>query len=114
MEKTDEKLASLIEKLQEAGFAQAPEVIDGAIRAIHFDGVLAITGALIFGALFLVSVLTVLYGASKEDSNLVGTGIIGSAIFLLLAVLTGSIRNPWLKMLDPEAALYQQIIKGIF
>lgn len=113
MEKTDEKLATLIEKLQDAGFSQAPEIINGAIRAIHFDGVLAVTGALLFGALFLVSLITLLYGATKDNSNLIGVGGIGSFFSLILTIIIGSTRNPWLKMIDPEAALYQQIIKGL-
>ena len=113
MEKTDEKLANLIEKLQDAGFTQAPEIIDGAIRAIHFDGVLAVTGALLFGALFLVSLITLLYGATKDNDVLMGVGAIGSIFCLILTIIIGSARNPWLKMFDPEAALYQQIVKGL-
>ena len=113
MEKTDEKLASLIEKLQEAGFAQAPEVIDGAIRAIQFDGLLALVGAGVFAALFLISIITLLYGATNNNGDLMGVGRFGSVVTLILTMMIGSIGNPWLKTFDPEAALYQHIVMSL-
>ena len=114
MEKTDEKLASLIEKLQDAGFAQAPEVIDGAIRAIHWDGVIALGFVTLFFGMLLASLILLIYGAHKEDGNMVGVGGTGAAFSLFLALLLSTAQNPWLKTFDPQAALYQRMIEGIF
>ena len=114
MEKTDEKLASLIEKLQDAGFAQAPEVIDGAIRAIHWDGTIQLGFVTLFFGLLLTSLILLIYGVHKEDGNMVGVGGFGAAVNLFFALLLGTAHNPWLKTFDPQAALYQQIIEGIF
>ncbi len=114
MEKTDEKLASLIEKLQDAGFAQAPEVIDGAIRAIHWDGVIALGFVTLFFGLLLASLILLIYGARKENGDITGVGAVGAMVSLILALLFGTAQNPWLKTFDPQAALYQQMIEGIF
>ena len=113
MEKTDEKLASLIEKLQDAGFAQAPEVIDGAIRAIHWDGVLQLGFAGLFAGLFLASIVLLFYGLTKENDEMGIAGGIGTVLFLFLMGIVGSAGNPWLQVFDPEATLYQQIISGL-
>ena len=114
MEKTDEKLASLIEKLQEAGFAQAPEVIDGAIRAIHWDGLvqLGVAGG-VFG-LLLVSIIVLLYGLNVGKDETAGAGAAGAVLCLVISLIANLQNNPWLRTFDPEAALYQQIIKGLF
>ena len=114
MEKTDEKLASLIEKLQDAGFAQAPELIDGAMRAIHWDGVIQLGFVTLFLGLLLSSIILLIYGAHKENADMMGVGGVGATVNLVLSLLLGTAKNPWLKTFDPQAALYQQMIEGIF
>ncbi len=117
MEKTDEKLASLIERLQEAGFAQAPEIIDGAIRAIYWDGLVQIGYAGFFAILFLGAVGILLWGLLDDNdsrgTNKVVSSIVMGGVFLFVILLVGTKDNPWLRMFDPEAALYQQIVEGL-
>ncbi len=110
MEKTDEKLASLIEKLQDAGFTQAPEVFDGAVRAIYWDGVVQLGAAAVAAGLFLLSLALVLLGCLKDSE---ATAAVGALMFLLMAAITSAAENPWLKVFDPEAAFYQQVLKGL-
>ena len=114
MEKTDEKLASLIEKLQEAGFAQAPEVIDGAIRAIYWDGLVQVTACVVIVIIFCLAVLTVIYGIRKDEDWASIVGGIGSLTMFFLAMIIAFTNNPWIKFFDPQAALYQRIIEGVF
>ncbi len=117
MEKTDEKLASLIERLQEAGFAQAPEIIDGAIRAIYWDGAAQLGFFGLLSTIFLGSVFTFLHGLFDTDHHLgenkVVAGSIGGIISLIGVLITGLADNPWLRVFDPEAYLYQQIVNGL-
>ena len=117
MEKTDEKLAGLIEKLQDAGFAQAPEVIDGAIRAIYWDGTVTIVWAALWtlGTLFLLAVLC------KWGKKIIGDSgdafaalVVVNVGLLFITTLVSLIGNPWLKVIDPQAAFYQQIMESIF
>ena len=114
MEKTDAQLASLIEKLQEAGFGSAPEVIEGAIRAIQWDGTVQLWTVAAFGAVLVLSFIGIIISFVKDWEGFGGATIaafIGSFILGLIAATTG---NPWLKVFDPKAALYQRIIEGIF
>lgn len=113
MEKTDEKLASLIEKLQEAGFDYAPEVIDGAIRAMYYDGLVQLIAAATFATIFVISVVLVIFSLVKDNSDVGVLGIIGAVVCFILASTTLFIGNPWLLVFDSEAAFYQQLMSGI-
>lgn len=114
MEKTDEKLASLIGKLQNVGFAQVPEIIEGAMRGIQWDGTLQLGFFGLFAGLFLVSGIMFLNGFVKKNEDMTITGGVGTFIFLLLLTLTGITKNPWLKVFDPQAALYQRMVENLF
>ncbi len=114
MEKTDEKLASLIEKLQDAGFTQVPEIMEGAIRGIQWDGTLQLGFFGLFAGLFLISGIVLLSGLVKENEDMAIPGFVGTAIFLILLVLAGAADNPWLKVFDPQAAIYQRMVEGLF
>ena len=114
MEKTDEKLASLIEKLQDAGFTQVPEIIEGAMRGIQWDGTLQLGFFGLFAGLFLILGIVFLSGLAKEDEDMVIVGSFGTAISLILLILTGTADNPWLKVFDPQAAIYQRMVEGLF
>ena len=111
MEKLDQSLATLVEKLQGAGFEQAPEVIDGAIRAIYYDGMLQLSFALFFTIILLGLLVLLFIGVFNNDGG-VYIGILGSLGCLILIIIW-SANNPWLKVFDPQAAFYQQIMKGI-
>ena len=115
MDKTDEQLATLIERLQEAGFAQAPEVINGAIRAIQGDGYMQLG---VFGLLVLLLMVCVLIfvgslSGEKDHESLAVTSLVGGFFTLVFLLVFGTIDNPWIKVFDPEASFYQQLIEGI-
>ncbi len=113
MEKTDEQLASLIEKLQEAGFAQAPEVIEGAIRAIYMDGVMQVVITIVFIVLLAIAVGLIIIGAMLDNDDTVTFGVVCSPFLLILAVAFGTISNPWARVFDPEAVFYYEIFSKV-
>ncbi len=110
MEKTDEQLASLIEKLQEAGFAQAPEVFDGATRAIYLDGIMQVIATTVLVTLLVIAVGLVVTGAVREDENVLIIGVTCSPFLLLFTAMAGMMGNPWAKVFDPEAVFYYEVL----
>ena len=112
MEKTDEKLAAFIEKLQEAGFTQAPELIDGAVRATYADGVVSIVFLIIFAVMFVVFLNMFMKGVQSRNNNTQKAGAVGALLNVLFIILW-STNNPFLKFIDPQASLYQKILNGI-
>ncbi len=113
MEKTDEQLASLIEKLQEAGFKQAPEIIEGATRAIYLDGVVQVVFASTFILLFVIALIILMVGVNRKNEDLVIFGMFTSVPLFLLFSLVASLGNPWARLLDPEAVLYHGILNRL-
>ena len=113
MEKTDEKLAILIEKLQDAGFAATPEVLDGAMRAIYWDGIVQLAGFCILIILLFMFVGLTIHSAMLRKDDFAFFGFLGSIGCTILLLIIGTSDNPWLKVFDPQAHLYQQIIQGI-
>ena len=113
MEKTDEKLALLIEKLQDVGFAQAPEVIDAAIRAIVFNGTLQLGFGVLFLVLSCLMVALLIYGVHKDIEGLQIAGKIWTILFLPIMIALWAVENPWLKVSDPEAWLYFKMLSKI-
>lgn len=112
MDKTDEQLASLIEKLQDAGFTQAPEVIDGTLRAIYADGIVSLVFLGLFAAMFLAALILSVYGAVNNIKKLPELGAIAALISFLFTIIF-STDNPWLKVFDPQASFYQQLVEKL-
>ncbi len=111
MEILDHSLATDGGKLQEAGFEQAPEVVAGAIRAIYWDGMIQLSIASLGFALLGVFLFTLVYGVIKKHDEMVFIGgLVGAVLFIFTIGLNVS-NNPWLKVFDPQAAFYQQIMK---
>ncbi len=120
-ENLDLTLSLFIDKLRQAGFEQAPEVVDGAIRAIYWDGVMQVSAFVVLVLLTLVCVILVLTGLfsirlknNGQNDPAVGIGAIGCTVCGFAAVLAGTGANPWLKVFDPQAAFYQQIMEAVF
>lgn len=113
MEKTDKQLASLIEKLQEVGFEQAPEVIEGAIRMIYLDGMLQLTIAGILLGITLLLITLFVWGIQEDKDAAANFGGFGGFFFLVVLIITSSAGNPWAKVFDPEAVLYYDLMKNI-
>jgi hypothetical protein len=106
MEKTDIAVASLIEKLQDAGFEQAPEIIDGTLRAIYADGIMSLMFIGLFTGILLISL--VLLTQSKTQK----IGVIGTLVGLPNLIIW-SASNPYLKVFDPAASFYQDVMNKV-
>ncbi len=115
MEQLDQSLSTLINKLQAAGFEQAPEVIAGAIRAIYWDGIMQLGTAIILFVLFLCFIGGIFMGLreNRTDDSVIFISSLGAICTGLMASISLLSGNLWLKVFDPQAALYQQIMKGI-
>lgn len=113
MEKTDEAVAGLIEKLQDAGFTQAPEVIEGTIRAIAWDGTLQLWAGFGFMSLFGIFLAMFIYFLTKDSEDGVFVSFWCWLFSLIIGGLILVLGNPWLKVFDPQAAFYQQVMNGI-
>jgi len=113
MNETDTVLAKLIERMQEAGFAQAPEVIDGAVRAIFLDGVYQLGFMALFVCLLAFFIGAWIQGIKADKVIVQKFGYVGGAFSFCFFILW-SVGNPLVKVLDPQAALYQEIVSGLF
>lgn len=113
LENTDEKLAQLIEKLQDTGFANAPEFIEGVVRAEYYDGLVQVIGAGSFGLLFIFGLVGFGFALVKEWEGAAMASFFATLLGFLLALVLSTAGNPWLKLLDPEAAVYQWLMRGL-
>jgi len=59
--------------------------------------------------LFLVALGFLFWGATKDTKLRGAIAAAASALFVTI----WSAGNPWLKVFDPEASFYQQLIEGI-
>ncbi len=114
MENLDLTLSLFIDKLRQAGFEQAPEVVAGAIRAIYWDGMVQLGIASLGFALLGVFLFTLVYGILKNYESTIAMGVLGGAVTFVVTLALNLSRNPWLKVFDPQAAFYQQIMKAVF
>lgn len=114
MEKLDQSLATFVDKLQSAGFDQAPEVVAGAIRAVYWDGVIQLGIAVLCIALLVLFIGIIIISSIRDNTDVMCIGVFGGAIVFMFTVLANTVDNPWLRVFDPQAAFYQQIMQAIF
>lgn len=118
LEHTDEKLASLIEKMQQAGFDNAPQVIEGATRAIMWDGLVCLVAGTVlllcglFCARHVGAHIKKKSPTDNEDVVAVVT-LVAGAVSLIFSIPMLLIGNPWMAVFDPSAAFSQQIFDKI-
>lgn len=113
MDKTDGQIAELLKKLGDVGFDNAEAFLEAAMRGTYWDGVVQLS---VFGVLTVTIVIAIalLIWSFVKDNELWPFCIAYSAFVGLIAIITALAENPWLKVFDPEAALYKAILVGAF
>jgi len=123
MEALDKKLAELVEKLSDAGFDNAPEMIELGAIALYWDGVIQLVFFFIALLIFLAALgwlLFILGSPEEEETNghlkqrnedhfekqFMGWA---SLIWFIIMFMIGVIRSPWLKVIDSKAALVSKL-----
>ena len=131
MEDLETKLVDLLGKLEDAAVEISPEIVELGATAVFWDGVISIASgvvALLIGVAFLC-VAKVYFGnfatQNKKYHNSGPERDDGSTNFLVIVPCTGAAfffcffalinlleANPWLKVIEPKAALVKQFFLG--
>ncbi len=113
MEKSDQAIASLIEKLQELGVDHVPGIIEGALRAIYLEGLIAIVASIVLYLICGGALMMVIQGVKKDCQELAIPGILLTFITGIAASIGMFSESAWIKLLDAEAYLYLSVLRGM-